>query len=116
MVVVAAFFLGQRSDEIVSRIVSVVGTTKANSATAIKLAKYGDGSVILTAKHPIPRLTNFDPSVANVVVLDAQRVRIVPNLNGNTVLKVSHENGEATQLKITVAEGDVASISESQHP
>ena len=61
----------------------------------------------------MPKLENRDPSVASVTVVDANRVIIVPKLDGRALLKVSRANGQRTEVEINVADGEIVSLSKA---
>lgn len=114
MVVVVAFFLGQRSKEIANRIVHVFRSDPSFPAAVLRTME--NGSVVLTWKDAVPKVQNRHPSVASVSVIDSNRVRFTPELDGVAVLNVWHADGQTTQIEVTVADGDIASLSEFQSP
>ena len=116
MVVVATFFLGQRSDEIAKRIVQIFGSTWPQAALSYRISGLDDGRVLLVANTAMNRLQVTSPSLVYVRPLEADMIEFSPKSDGVTLVDIWHADGRTSQFELTVAEGKVVSLSEIPSP
>jgi hypothetical protein len=80
-VVVAAFFIGQQSDEVAGRLRQLWRTVWPGAAP-YKLVSQPDGSILITCNSGVPRVIVNNPSVCGVEPIDARRIRVTKRGDG----------------------------------